>query len=601
MIRYATFVIFMVIAVGLVLEGGQRGAETYERMLVERIRQGLAAIDIGWVRLKSDGLRIEIRGRAPSVEGQALALQTAHATAPRAHIVDYSSAKLTAPPKRDPILIEVHRDSTGITVTGRLHGERMKRDFATDLARILPDVAIHDLSGEDAARPDTSWGPELELATLAVASLSDAYLSVAPGQVRIDGLVPDPAARDSFGAQLLALAGPDIALSLNLRTPPFAIAPFEFTVTKTFGGLRVENCAARNDEERNQILRLLLRFRSAEHGRTCRYGLGGPDGDWVGAIEAGLTALDHLPTGRIKIGYSDVTLEALQPVEAELLAITQASLDGLMPAGFSARFLPFGNGLASAVPRNGFWLKISGDPTHVGLEGRVPGEAERDAMILYARALFSGAQVDHALTIVDVPAPEDWQFSAQSTLQVLALLDHGRAELSPGRLSVAGALKNPSEAGILHRDLEAVLPGFDVSTRFTVDLPRAIASLPLSPQACIGQLNRLILDQPVEFATGNATIEDESMGLLGRLADTIRQCGDVSFGIAGHTDSQGAEDYNQRLSRARAEAVMDALIELGVVHDRMTAEGLGESDPLASNQTPEGRALNRRIEFRIEE
>jgi outer membrane protein OmpA-like peptidoglycan-associated protein len=69
--------------------------------------------------------------------------------------------------------------------------------------------------------------------------------------------------------------------------------------------------------------------------------------------------------------------------------------------------------------------------------------------------------------------------------------------------------------------------------------------------------------------------------------------------VQGHTDSVGEPDRNLKLSNARAESVRQALVERGLPRDRLTARGLGETNPLGDNATPEGRAQNRRIEFRV--
>jgi OOP family OmpA-OmpF porin len=69
--------------------------------------------------------------------------------------------------------------------------------------------------------------------------------------------------------------------------------------------------------------------------------------------------------------------------------------------------------------------------------------------------------------------------------------------------------------------------------------------------------------------------------------------------VHAHTDSKGRKADNQRLSDARAESVVDYLAEKGVARDRMIARGFGEDQPIASNDTPEGRARNRRVEFRV--
>ncbi len=69
--------------------------------------------------------------------------------------------------------------------------------------------------------------------------------------------------------------------------------------------------------------------------------------------------------------------------------------------------------------------------------------------------------------------------------------------------------------------------------------------------------------------------------------------------LSGHTDNQGTEEYNQRLSEARAEAVFAWLVKEGIAESRLVAKGYGELQPVATNETPEGRAENRRTELKV--
>jgi OOP family OmpA-OmpF porin len=77
------------------------------------------------------------------------------------------------------------------------------------------------------------------------------------------------------------------------------------------------------------------------------------------------------------------------------------------------------------------------------------------------------------------------------------------------------------------------------------------------------------------------------------------KCPDASIEIGGHTDSDGSEAYNKRLSQSRASAVKSYLTNKGMSENRLTAVGYGELDPVANNGTKEGKAKNRRIEFKV--
>jgi outer membrane protein OmpA-like peptidoglycan-associated protein len=104
----------------------------------------------------------------------------------------------------------------------------------------------------------------------------------------------------------------------------------------------------------------------------------------------------------------------------------------------------------------------------------------------------------------------------------------------------------------------------------------------------------------ITFKTGSATIEDEALEVVQAVAAVlVADPGILSVRVEGHTSSKGSERSNQRLSEKRAKAVVAKLVELGVAEGRLTGEGLGETRPVASNRTDEGRAENRRIEIHV--
>lgn len=103
----------------------------------------------------------------------------------------------------------------------------------------------------------------------------------------------------------------------------------------------------------------------------------------------------------------------------------------------------------------------------------------------------------------------------------------------------------------------------------------------------------------VFFATNQTQLLPESMPALEDLYTFLKDNEDVRIRIVGHTDNTGSDSFNQRLSEGRAESVKKAVVERGISADRIETEGKGKSEPVASNDTEEGRAQNRRVEFII--
>jgi outer membrane protein OmpA-like peptidoglycan-associated protein len=107
------------------------------------------------------------------------------------------------------------------------------------------------------------------------------------------------------------------------------------------------------------------------------------------------------------------------------------------------------------------------------------------------------------------------------------------------------------------------------------------------------------LTSDILFDFGSAELRPESRITLRDLAENFRRYPNEQYDIEGHTDAVGSDDYNVRLSQRRADAVRGYLIDQGVLASQIFAYGYGATRPKASNDTPEGRQINRRVEIHI--
>jgi outer membrane protein OmpA-like peptidoglycan-associated protein len=117
----------------------------------------------------------------------------------------------------------------------------------------------------------------------------------------------------------------------------------------------------------------------------------------------------------------------------------------------------------------------------------------------------------------------------------------------------------------------------------------------------VRQGDNITLNMPgaITFGFDSAEVQPQFRPVLDNLAQTLNEYNQTLIEVAGHTDSVGAADYNQRLSERRASAVANYLGSRGVMRDRMIVVGAGESRPIASNDTEAGRAQNRRVEITL--
>lgn len=106
-----------------------------------------------------------------------------------------------------------------------------------------------------------------------------------------------------------------------------------------------------------------------------------------------------------------------------------------------------------------------------------------------------------------------------------------------------------------------------------------------------------IICNGIRFDVNKASLKPESMGPINKIYQLLKKQPNLNFSVEGHTDSDGDDTSNKRLSESRAKVVMEKLIQMGISSSRLSYAGFGESKPLDNNSTPEGKANNRRVEF----
>ncbi|MEQ1803057.1 MAG: OmpA family protein, partial [Gammaproteobacteria bacterium] len=139
-------------------------------------------------------------------------------------------------------------------------------------------------------------------------------------------------------------------------------------------------------------------------------------------------------------------------------------------------------------------------------------------------------------------------------------------------------------------DGDGVLDGADAC-------PGTPAGARVNARGCEEQL----VLQGVTFENNSAKLTPNSTLTLDSVAEIIKQRPTFKIEVRGHTDSSGPDEYNLNLSQQRADAVMEYLVSRGVSADKLSATGFGESEPVAPNDTAEGRAQNRRVALEFTE
>ena len=129
-----------------------------------------------------------------------------------------------------------------------------------------------------------------------------------------------------------------------------------------------------------------------------------------------------------------------------------------------------------------------------------------------------------------------------------------------------------------------------------IDMPKPVDDSLTSSQ-CINKIEETLRVRKIKFEPGSDRVDLAGHETLDDIAKILLNCGDIRLEIGGHTDSQGREQMNLNLSQSRANSVLFELQRRRVLTKNIIAKGYGESQPIASNDTEQGREINRRIEF----
>lgn len=234
--------------------------------------------------------------------------------------------------------------------------------------------------------------------------------------------------------------------------------------------------------------------------------------------------------------------------------------------------------------------KVAEDQGKVVASGTVPDEASRAAILAKLRELYGTQNVVDRLEVGGVVPPPNWSENMTRILSSnLKQVHKGQLQVSGTQISLKGNVANEAQ-----RQQVASQIATSLNPTYSIDNGLIVAGGDAQ-----NVLDKTLSNRVVEFESGAATLTPVGRAILDEMGAAIKQIGTPKIQLTGHTDSQGNRLANVALSLARANTVRSYLIEKGIAAESLSASGSGPDQPVASNDTVEGRAKNRRIEFRL--
>ncbi len=231
----------------------------------------------------------------------------------------------------------------------------------------------------------------------------------------------------------------------------------------------------------------------------------------------------------------------------------------------------------------------------LALSGYVPDNKVHADLVAAAERKFFGEKVTDTLK-TSIGAPKGFAEVVTRALGALSRLSTGVLTVSDREVTLSGDALFDGAANQIRQSLGKGLPeGWKAKAEISVKP----AASQVDASVCQRLFSDVLGQGRIRFESGQATINADSAGLLDRLAEIALRCPTAAIEIVGHTDGDGDAAANQALSEARAKAVADYLIKAGLPADRFKTSGQGSSVPIADNDTEDGKAKNRRIDFLV--
>ena len=434
---------------------------------------------------------------------------------------------------------------------------------------------------------------------LALERLERSKISIGETQVEIEAIGESEAQKSKILEELTRRTPANITSQIDISAPRPVITPFTLRFRITADGASFDACSVDSPQAAAQIL-AAAKAAGLTGEATCREGLGVPSPLWSNAATQSIAALAQLGGGSVTLSDADVTLTAPAGTDPSLFDKITSRLDGDLPEVFALTpillIAPETPEYNTAIPEMVATLSPEGQ---VQIRGPVIDPLAQRTLQTFAYAMFGSDDI-YLSTKLQENLPEGWMVRSLASLAGLSQLNSGLATVSPNTINITGLTGRPAaKTDVAQILIDRLGDGaeFELDVTYLEELD-PLARM-LDGQECVDGITDMAHKNKIQFEPGSATLDAGSRDTVQAIAEVFERCLEAPIEIGGHTDSQGREEMNLNLSKARAEAVLTALRGVRVKLKSLTAEGYGETQPIADNSTEEGREANRRIEFRL--
>jgi len=425
------------------------------------------------------------------------------------------------------------------------------------------------------------WLGGINQAVTDLAGLETGVLEASNDGISVKGITDTDASKDAIVASTSGAAG-DIAFSEDVRVMPYSPGMIAYTVSGS--RIRLEGTLATEDEVADAAAAAVDAYGEENVDNALKVGDRYTPSRWLYGVNGSVAELKLLENGELRGSEDGISVTGVTD-EQKKRDIIVGSVRG------GAGAVPFSESVTINPRASSEITYRFGENSAVSIAGSLADQAAIDVAAAGAEEQGGAASTSSALTVGDRVAQADWLPGVVELLADMKTVTAGEVRANDSGLVLNGTVESTDRRNAIGAKATELLPDLPLDNRILVVVP--------VPEKTLTQA-LLDLNLPgIQFETNSAELRPDSIEILDGVVEVLKEFPDVRVEIAGHTDSDGEDEYNLELSSRRTETVMNYLGAGGVNTDRLDARGYGESRPVADNSTAEGKAINRRIELNV--
>jgi OmpA-OmpF porin, OOP family len=571
------------------------GADVIDRMLYARGAPDdfavMAIYGLGQAGKLIDG-KVSLSGAAYSIAGvapnTAVYDQAIEATRQLpGHATLFKDA--IEPPVAKPYIFTAASDGKIVSLTGSVPSTEVRDSLVIEAASAITGAEVYSRLRVASGAPSGDFLAATFFVLEELGKLTSGTATFTDGHLSISGTAKDGITTESITADIRAGLPENFDLAAN-SVVAAASHRFSFAVRKTPRGLALAGFAPSVTDRDAVVAAARAATASEPLADDLKIGSGPPAGvDFRAAAALAFATTSRLVSGDVSL--IDTTLSVTgQSADAKAAEALRAALRGELPSGIKLGVIDIRK--TSAAPYLFSAKKRNGVLT---LTGYVQDEqAHREILAAVRRQFFDATVIDKLG--YRQGAPQEFVAAVATLLEQLSRLASGTGAVSDTKVSLKGEALYAKAASEIPAALAGGVPrGYAVVATLGVE-PQAAR---VEAAACQPLLAPILDRGSILFDLGEATIQTDSAAALDHLVAIAMRCPDAHIEVSGPTDPVSDAQANIELSKRRAQAVANYLVEAGIDSGRLEAVGDAEVRPMASNDAAQSRAQSLRIEFRV--